>query len=77
MRIALALLLAALALPAIAQNYPKLKPGLWEMDRSGGGPSHGPTTRTSTSPTKNRWADSVPTKSAVTPRVEVPLVWMT
>jgi len=39
MRIALVLLLAGLALPAIAQDYPKLKAGLWEMDRSGGGPA--------------------------------------
>jgi hypothetical protein len=29
-----ALLLASLALPALAQDYPKLKPGLWEMERS-------------------------------------------
>ena len=28
-----ALLLAALALPAFAQDFPKLKPGLWEMER--------------------------------------------
>src|SRR3954463_10854136 len=39
MRIALAVLLAGLALPALAQDYPKLKAGLWEMDRTGGGPA--------------------------------------
>ena len=34
MRVALAVLLTALASPALAQDYPKLKPGLWEMERS-------------------------------------------
>jgi hypothetical protein len=29
-----ALLLAAIAVPALAQDYPKLKAGLWEMDRA-------------------------------------------
>ena len=28
------LLLASLAMPILALDYPKLKPGLWEMDRS-------------------------------------------
>ncbi len=37
MRITAVLLLAALAFPAAAQDYPKLKAGLWEMDRSGSG----------------------------------------
>ncbi len=32
-RCAAALLLAALTLPAFAQDFPKLKPGLWEMER--------------------------------------------
>lgn len=33
MRIAVALLCAGIAASATAQDYPKLKPGLWEMDR--------------------------------------------
>jgi hypothetical protein len=28
------IVLASVALPALAQDYPKLKPGLWEMERS-------------------------------------------
>jgi hypothetical protein len=41
LRPSLALLLAAFVLPAAAQDYPKLKPGLWEMERASdrpGGP---------------------------------------
>jgi hypothetical protein len=34
MRIATAVLLAGLATCALAQDYPKLKPGLWEMERA-------------------------------------------
>ena len=34
MRTSLALLLAMATLPAVAQDFPKLKPGLWEMERS-------------------------------------------
>ncbi|HEX6136505.1 MAG TPA: DUF3617 family protein [Casimicrobiaceae bacterium] len=30
----LAVILGALALPALAEDFPKLKPGLWEMERS-------------------------------------------
>ena len=30
----LALVLASAAIPALAQDFPKLKPGLWEMERS-------------------------------------------
>lgn len=33
-RIGVAVLLAGLALPAPGEDYPKLKPGLWEMERS-------------------------------------------
>jgi hypothetical protein len=33
-RLLLALACASLALPALAQDYPKLKPGLWEIKRS-------------------------------------------
>jgi hypothetical protein len=33
-RLPFALVCAALALPALAQDYPKLKPGLWEIKRS-------------------------------------------
>jgi hypothetical protein len=42
MRPALAFLLAALALPALAQDYPRLKPGLWEMERSSDRPPGAP-----------------------------------
>lgn len=42
MRIAIALVVAALALPALAQDYPKLKPGLWEMERSSDRPANHP-----------------------------------
>ena len=42
MRLATALLLAALAAPALAQDYPKLKPGLWEMERSSDRPPGAP-----------------------------------
>jgi hypothetical protein len=34
MRVALAVLLTALASPTLGQDYPKLKSGLWEMERS-------------------------------------------
>jgi hypothetical protein len=34
MRTQLVALLALLALPALAQDFPKLKPGLWEMERA-------------------------------------------
>jgi hypothetical protein len=36
------LLLAVLALPALAQDYPNLKPGLWEMDRASDRPGGQP-----------------------------------
>jgi hypothetical protein len=42
MRIAIALVVAALALPALAQDYPKLKSGLWEMERSSDRPTNHP-----------------------------------
>ena len=40
--LALALLFTFLALPALAQDYPKLKPGLWEMERSSDRPAQQP-----------------------------------
>jgi hypothetical protein len=39
MRIAMGLLFASVAFPALAQDYPKLKAGLWEMERSGNAPA--------------------------------------
>ena len=42
MRVALAFLLTALASPALGQDYPKLKPGLWEMERSSERATHQP-----------------------------------
>lgn len=46
MKKALFALLIASALPAFAQDYPKLKPGLWEMERAAEGqpPQPGKTT---------------------------------
>jgi hypothetical protein len=34
MRIAIAVLVAGVMIPALAQDYPKLKAGLWEMERA-------------------------------------------
>jgi hypothetical protein len=42
MRIAIALVLAAVALPVLAQDYPKLKAGLWEMERTASEPTSHP-----------------------------------
>ena len=41
-RTCIVLLLGGLALPAAAQDYPKLKPGLWEMERSSDRPAQQP-----------------------------------
>jgi len=48
MRLAFAVLLTALAAPsfAAAQDYPKLKPGLWEMTRTADNAPQRPTTTT-------------------------------
>ena len=42
MRLAVAVFVAAVSLPALAQDYPKLKAGLWEMERSSDRPSSAP-----------------------------------
>jgi hypothetical protein len=42
MRIAIAVLLAGLVMPALAQDYPKLKAGLWEMERAATNPANHP-----------------------------------
>ena len=46
MRMMTSLLLALLAVPVLAQDFPKLKPGLWEMERSADRPTGGPSRTT-------------------------------
>ncbi len=44
-RIAIAILLTGFMLPAAAQDYPKLKAGLWVMERASSRPTNPPTSR--------------------------------